>query len=108
MRRFAAVALVCLSGAAVGAGDAGRGAQLFRQCAACHSTQPGEHMTGPSLARLLGHKAGTNDGFARYSEALKRSGVTWSEETSTGGRSDTKRTATTKVRRKEAVTWLTR
>src|SRR5258706_2271062 len=81
MRRFAAVALVCLSGAAVGAGDAGRGAQLFRQCAACHSMQPGEHMTGPSLARLLGHKAGTADGFARYSEALKRSGVTWSEAT---------------------------
>lgn len=73
------VAAVIAAGTAQAAGDATRGAQLFRQCAACHSTSPGEHLTGPSLAHVAGHKAGTVQGFSRYSDALKRSGVTWSD-----------------------------
>ena len=64
---------------AVAAGDATRGAQLFQQCMACHSVQAGEHLTGPSLAHVAGHKAGTAQRFQRYSDALKRSGVTWDE-----------------------------
>jgi cytochrome c len=48
---------------------------------ACHSVQSGEHLTGPSLARAAGHKAGTAEGFQRYSDALKRSGVTWDDVT---------------------------
>ena len=67
--------------AAFAAGDAKRGAQVFRQCAACHSVAPGEHLTGPSLAHVAGHKAGTAQGFQRYSDALKRSGVTWDDAT---------------------------
>ncbi len=59
-------------------GDAEHGARVFQACAACHSTKPGEHLTGPSLAGVWGHKAGTAQGFQRYTEALKRSGVTWS------------------------------
>lgn len=31
-------------------GDALRGARVFNACASCHSIQPEEHMTGPSLA----------------------------------------------------------
>ena len=68
-----------ISSGAAAAGDAKRGAQLFGQCMACHSVQPGEHMTGPSLAHVAGHKAGTAQGFQRYSDALKRSGVTWDD-----------------------------
>ena len=64
-----------------GAGNAERGAQLFRQCAACHSTEPGEHLTGPSLAQVWNRKAGTAAGFQRYSDALKRADVIWSEAT---------------------------
>jgi cytochrome c len=30
------------------AGDASRGAALFQQCAACHSTREGEQLTGPT------------------------------------------------------------
>ena len=75
----AALALLAVSSVVLGAGDAKRGAQLFRQCMACHSVQPGEHLTGPSLARAAGHKAGTAEGFQRYSDALKRSGVTWDD-----------------------------
>lgn len=63
------------------AGDAARGARLFGQCAACHSTRPGEHLTGPSLAHVWDHKAATAEGFTRYSDALKRSGLQWNEAT---------------------------
>jgi cytochrome c len=73
--------LACAASSAYAAGDAQRGAQLFRQCAACHSVQPGEHMTGPSLAHAWNHRAGSAEGFARYSEALKRSGLKWNDAT---------------------------
>ena len=67
--------------AAAAAGDADRGAKLFQNCAACHSATPGEHMTGPSLAGVWQRKAGSAEGFARYSDALKRSGAVWNEAT---------------------------
>jgi len=38
-------------------------------------------MTGPSLAHVWGSKAGTARGFPRYSDALKKSGIVWNEET---------------------------
>ena len=58
-------------------GDPARGAQLFRACAACHSLVPNQNMTGPSLAGVVGRKAGTLASFDRYSPALKASGLTW-------------------------------
>lgn len=36
-------------------------------------------MTGPSLAGVQGRKAGSAEGFGRYSEALRRSAVIWDE-----------------------------
>ncbi len=60
-------------------GDLVRGAQAARDCMACHSFAPGRHMTGPSLADVWGRKAGTAAGFARYSDALKRSGLVWDD-----------------------------
>ena len=63
------------------AGDATRGATVFRACAACHSTAPGVHMTGPSLAHVWGTKAGTAPGFSRYSDAMKHADVVWNEAT---------------------------
>jgi cytochrome c len=74
---YALLILVCLSDVALGAGDPQRGARLFGQCAACHSVQEGEHMTGPSLAHAWNHKAGTAKGFMRYSDAVKRSEAKW-------------------------------
>lgn len=38
-------------------------------------------MTGPSLAGIWGRKAGTVEGFTRYSDALKESGIVWDEHT---------------------------
>jgi len=60
-------------------GDAKRGAQAFRLCVACHSVTEGEHMTGPSLAHIWRRKAGTVEGFVRYSEAMKRADIVWDE-----------------------------
>ena len=60
-------------------GDPEQGAQAFRACIACHSLEPGKHRTGPSLAGILGRKAGTAEGFRRYSPALKSADVLWNE-----------------------------
>lgn len=62
-------------------GDPANGARAFRACVACHSLVPGRHMTGPSLAGMLGRTAGTAEGFRRYSPALKAAGVVWNEAT---------------------------
>jgi cytochrome c len=62
-------------------GNLANGARVFRACAACHSLDPGKHRTGPSLAGVFGRKAGTAEGFHRYSPALKASGVVWNEVT---------------------------
>lgn len=66
---------------ALAAGDLQRGAEAARQCMACHSFTLGRNLTGPSLAGLLGRRAGTAVGFGRYSEALKASGVVWDAKT---------------------------
>jgi cytochrome c len=66
---------------ALAAGDATQGAQLFRNCLACHSTEPGVNMTGPSLAGIFGRKAGSFPSFHRYSDALKLSGIVWDDQT---------------------------
>ncbi len=81
---FAVVAisvLLLFNDAAIGAGDPERGAAAFRACMACHSLNPDEHLTGPSLAHVWGRKAGTAAGFARYSDALKEANVVWNEST---------------------------
>ncbi|MGH6742258.1 MAG: c-type cytochrome, partial [Bradyrhizobium sp.] len=80
VRWIAAAAALVLAGSALAAGDATRGARVFQACAACHSLEPGRHMTGPSLAGLWGRKAGTEPGFHRFSEPLKRSGLIWRED----------------------------
>jgi hypothetical protein len=40
-------------------GDASAGRLVFRKCQACHSIDPGKDMLGPSLAGVIGRKAGT-------------------------------------------------
>lgn len=66
--------------AALADGDPGRGAQAFRACIACHSIRPGEQLTGPSLAGVFGRRAGTLEGYARYSDALRKSDIVWNEK----------------------------
>jgi cytochrome c len=55
------------------------GERLFGQrCGACHATAPGETRVGPSLAGVVGRKAGSVPGYA-YSAALKASGLVWTK-----------------------------
>ena len=78
---LAGIVLLAAAHAAGAAGDAKRGAQVFRACMACHSIAEGEHLTGPSLAHVWNHKAGMVPGFQRYSDAMKRADVVWDEGT---------------------------
>src|SRR5204862_5924788 len=73
-----------LSPAFAADGDASRGAQAFRACAACHSLEADKNMTGPSLAGLWGRKAGGLASFERYSDELKSSGMIWDDRSLDG------------------------
>jgi len=73
------VLLPAATAPATAAGDAEKGAALFRACIACHSLEPEQNMTGPSLAGIWGRKAGTLGSFDRYSPALKSSDIVWDE-----------------------------
>lgn len=62
------------------AADPANGKAVFQQCAACHSLAAGEIKLGPSLAGVVGRKAGSAEGF-NYSLAMKASGLIWDEAT---------------------------
>jgi cytochrome c len=76
----AAAALLAANLAAVptraGAADLVRGEQLFHTCAACHSVL-GDGI-GPDITGIYGQPAAMRPGF-NYSDALKHSGLTWTE-----------------------------
>ncbi|MBS0234983.1 MAG: c-type cytochrome [Proteobacteria bacterium] len=48
-------------------------------CRECHSADKGDNRLGPSLYGVVGRKAGSIPNFG-YSEALKDSGITWTEK----------------------------
>jgi cytochrome c2 len=74
----AITAAVLMTGSA-SAQDAAKGQQVFRQCGVCHSIEAGETKLGPSLAGVVGRKAGTEPGFD-YSSAMKSYGKVWDKE----------------------------
>ena len=49
-------------------------------CRTCHTLKQGDNRLGPSLAGLIGRKAGSVSGYP-YSDAMKKSGVVWDEAT---------------------------
>ena len=52
---------------------------MFRQnCMTCHSPDPSKNAFGPTLVGVIGRSAGTVPRYA-YSDALKASGIVWSE-----------------------------
>jgi cytochrome c len=59
--------------------DADAGKRVFNRCRACHAVEPGQNKVGPSLAGVIGRKAGTVEGFS-YTDAMKSSDITWTEE----------------------------
>jgi cytochrome c len=87
MNGFCATALVALAALIASSegfaaeGNPTRGQRIFGTCAACHSLQPDQNMTGPSLAYLWTRKAGSLSSFSRYSSALKSANVVWNDKT---------------------------
>lgn len=72
--------VLCLPAVATAAddGDAGRGRAAYEaRCGGCHSVATDR--IGPRHAGVFGRRAGSVPGFA-YSEALRRSGLTWDAE----------------------------
>ena len=73
---------LCLGASqSLAADNSAQGQRIFGACAACHSLQPDENMTGPSLAGVWNRKAGSLDSFSRYSPALKSANIVWSDKT---------------------------
>jgi nitrite reductase (NO-forming) len=67
--------------AASGADDPSKAGRLvFRKCSACHSLEAGKNSLGPSLADIVGKKAGTVAGY-NYSSAIRNSNLTWDAAT---------------------------
>ncbi len=65
------------------AGDAAKGKKVFNKCKACHSLKAGKKKVGPTLFEIFGRKAAAVKGF-KYSSAMKKSGIVWTEETIAG------------------------
>jgi cytochrome c2 len=61
-------------------GDAAAGRLVFRKCQACHSMEPGKTILGPSLAGIMGRKAGSDPGY-NYSPAMKQANIVWDAKT---------------------------
>jgi cytochrome c len=63
------------------AGNEKKGAKLFKaKCAQCHTAEKGgAAKSGPPLWGIFGRDAGAGD-FGAFSDAIKNSGITWSEK----------------------------
>lgn len=61
-------------------GDATAGRLVYSKCRACHSLDPGKNMVGPSLANIIGRKAGSEANY-NYSNAMKQANIAWDAKT---------------------------
>ncbi|SNS86243.1 cytochrome c [Noviherbaspirillum humi] len=62
-------------------GDPAAGKAVFARCASCHQVGPSARGAfGPQLNGIVGRPAAEAGDF-KYSEAMRRSGIVWSEQT---------------------------
>ena len=97
-----AAGMALASGSALAAGDAAKGAKVFKKCKACHSIKAGKNKVGPSLAGVVGRKAGTAPGFKRY-KGLKGADWTWDEALLDGYLTDPKKFAKARTGKKTSM-----
>jgi alcohol dehydrogenase (cytochrome c) len=72
---------LAFSGGAFAQTEATAGKAVFEnQCSSCHTTEAGKNAFGPSLAGVVGRRAGTATGY-KYTDAMANSGLTWDEKT---------------------------
>ncbi|WP_395710647.1 c-type cytochrome [Reyranella sp.] len=71
-------ALLMSAPALAAEGNVERGEEIYTRCLACHALP--HNRVGPRHCGLFGRKAGTVPNYA-YSPAMKKYGVTWTEET---------------------------
>jgi cytochrome c len=83
MKKQTFLAMIMLAGltASAQAQDAAAGEKVFAVCRACHQVgETAKNTVGPKLNGLFGRAAGSVEGY-NYSEANKKSGITWDEAT---------------------------
>lgn len=79
----ASIALASAGGQALAGGDAAKGKKVFNRCKACHSLKAGKNRVGPSLAGVIGRKAGSAAKY-KYSKSMAAAGakgLVWNDET---------------------------
>ena len=59
--------------------DIGKGAKVFKKCAACHKLEDGANLTGPYLYGVVDRAVASADGFG-YSGAMSAAGGEWTAE----------------------------
>ena len=72
-----AIWLGAVAGGAIAAPDPRAGEKVYERCAACHSLA--YDRAGPRHCGLIGRRAGSVPG-CDYSDAMKKSGIVWSEK----------------------------
>jgi cytochrome c len=73
--------VLAVSGGTAKAQDVAAGETSFKKCAPCHAIGEGaKNKVGPELNGLNGRKSGSAEGYS-YSDANKKSGLTWDEAT---------------------------
>ena len=76
-----AAAVTAVSTGLVSAQDLAAGATSFKKCLACHDIgETAKKKVGPQLNCLDGRSSGSTSGY-NYSDANKKSGITWNEAT---------------------------
>lgn len=87
MKATLAMAVLAVSAASLiaqgawAADDPAAGEHVFRLCMPCHAVGPrAKNKVGPELNGLDGRHSGTAPGYS-YSDANKKSGVVWGEQT---------------------------
>jgi cytochrome c len=76
---IAALGAALLAATPALAADPENGEKVFKKCQTCHDIKAEKNKVGPHLVGIVGRPAGSVEGF-KYSEAMKSSGVTWTEE----------------------------